>query len=290
MAQSAMNDYRARKLENEYFEKSSFKRPCELLLKHGRSRSSYWGVPEIIKTSDKEIEGHKMSMVSVIWKTRRDQPVMFSLLLPLGMKFENVLTPRKYMETDRGYSNVISLVIGGLIAMNMLNFYLFATMADVGVEAFASPIFIGPVCAIMGTIIAAMRFNQTHFTYGLSLECFEPDMEPGKFHFCYAVDCDVQVHRQLWFETIPKLAKIVCVEHSKVLNEVYVDTRSQVGVTNRKIDDVLKDRKNESILSEDRATMMRAKQSIWDSPMTIFLIVGCITLLGALAFLLFGGR
>lgn len=290
MPQPVMNEYRARKMEDEFFERSSFKRPCELILKHGRARMSYWGIPEVIGSSEEEVNGHRMSLTSVIWKTKRDQPAMFSILLPAGMKLENVMSPCKYMETDRGYQNVISLVIGGLIALNLLNFYMFVTMADVGTEAFQSPVFIGPFCGILGSILAAMRFNQTHFTHRLNLECYEADMELGKCHLCYAVDCDVPVHRQLLFENVPEIAKAAIKSQDEVLNETYWDLRTTIGKKDSYVSRILEDRKHQEVLAEDRATMMRVKPSIWESPLTIGFVVVIVTLVAALLFVLAGGQ
>lgn len=290
MAQPMMDDYRARKLEDEFFEKASFKRPCELILKHGRSRMSYWGIPEIVHETVTEADGHKITTTSVIWRTKKDQPAMVQFSLPGGMKLENVMSPCKYMETDRGYQNVISLVIGGLIAMNLLNFYLFVTMADVGTDAFQSPIFIGPFCLIMGSIIAAMRFNQTHFTHRLSLECFEAELEQGKYHYCYAVDCDIPVHKQLMFENTPALLREALKNHQVGLNETYWDLRTQIGEKDGYVRRILQDRKHEQVLAADRASMMRAKPSIWDSPLTIGLVIGCVALIGLLIFVLSGGQ
>ena len=82
MQQEVMSEYRAKKLEEEFFERSTFPRACELVLKHGKSRSTYWGKPEVVAESSKEVDGQRMNMLSVLWKTKRDMPAMFTLLLP----------------------------------------------------------------------------------------------------------------------------------------------------------------------------------------------------------------
>lgn len=289
MAQQVMSEYRERQLEKEFFARSSFKRPCELIIKHGRDRMSYWGVPDIVASSEKDIAGQKMSAQSVFWSTKRDMPIMLTFFVPQGMKLENLMNPCKYTETDRGYQNVISLVIACLVMLNLVDFYMMLTMAELGTEAFVSPFFIGPFCGILGIIITAIRFNQTHFTYRFSAECYEPEAEGARCHLVYAVDCDIPVHKQLWYENIPDLAREAIGHHQEVLNEIYIDLRGQVGDRDRKIGELLRDRKHERVLTEERAQMMRVQPSIFDQPILLLFIFATVVLVGLAIWLVAGG-
>lgn len=288
MSQPVMKEYRIRKLEEEYFAKSTFKKRCELILKHGEKRSSYWATPEVVKQTRVERDGHSLTATTIWWRTKRDREVSTTILLPDNMTLQTIANPCKYMETDHGYQNVISLVIGGLIAMNMLNFWLTITMADLGVEAFSSPFFIGPFCAIIGMIIAAMRFNQTFFTFRFILECYEPDKEK-ETHLCYAVDT-IPVHMQLMLENIPEIVREALVEHPANLDETYADLRITVAEKDDNVDRILRDRRHHEILNTERSLMMDVSPSMWSNPMVIGLVLICITLVGLLLFVVAGGQ
>lgn len=288
MTQDVLTEYRAKKLEEEFFEKATFPRPCELGLKHGKSRATYWGKFEEVAASSTVIEDRRMNLRSILCKTKRDMPVMVTLILPEGMGLESVMTPCQYMETDRGY-NVISIVISGLIMMNIVNFWMAITMTSVGTEAFTSPFFLLPLGAVMGSLIVAWRFNQTHFTHRLSVECYEPDKELGIAHLVYAVDCDIPVHKQLWFVNFPDLLRSAIAEHQEVLNEHMLDMRMGVGEKNAQIDSIIRDRNHEVTLQANRAPLMNAKTDIWSNPVVVMLAVGMMVAVAAVIVLLTGG-
>lgn len=289
MTQDIMSEYRAKKLEEEFFARGTFPRPCELVLKHGKSRDVYWGKPEVIAESSKEVDGERMNLVSVLWKTKRDKPVAISLVMPMGMKLESLMVPCKYMETDRGYKNVNAIVIGSLAMMNIVSFWMLFTMAEFGAEAFTSPIFLMALSAIFTAIVVSWRFNQTHFTHRLSVECYEPDKELGMSHFCIAVDCDVPPHKQLAWLNMPEVFGAAVAAHQEVLNEHLLDLRSTVGMKNAQIDRILQDRQHEVVLEANRAPVMNGKTDIWGSPVVVALGAGCILLAAALIWFMMGG-
>lgn len=290
MPQEVMSEYRAKKMEEEYFSRSTFPQACELVLKHGKSRDIYWGKPEVLAESRHDIDGMRMSMSTVMWKTKRDKPATITLLLPDRMSFKNLMVPCKYMETDRGYKNVNAIIIGGLALMNVVSFWMLFTMAEIGAEAFSSPIFLMAVSGLISAMLVAWRFNQTHFTHRLSVECFEPEKELGMTHLCYGVDCDVPVHRQLaWANVHPDLLREAIEGHQKVLNEHLLDMRGAIGEKNMQLDDMLRDRRNEAILQMNRTTVVNARPDIWSNPVVLGVVVVCVVLAGALVWLVSGG-
>jgi len=289
MAQAIMNEYRARKVEEELFEKSSHSKPCELVLKHGNANYSYWGTPEIIATSKKTINDKSMSMISVIWKTKKDLPVMFTIPLREGKTLENVMVPCSFMETDRGYRNVIMTVIAGLVMLNAVDFYVAMSMATVGTEAFMSPFFMLPMGFVMSLIVLNFIWNKTHFSHRLSLECMKPENESGLCHFCYAVGCSVSVPEQLWFENVPELAEAAIAGHERILNRHLLDLRTQCGDRTEEANTILLDRAHEDVLRRNRASLMKEKSSIWDSPLAFVMIATAAVAVGAVIWLLAQG-
>jgi hypothetical protein len=284
-----MKNYRIRKLEEEVFAGKSFKKPVELVIKHGKEHYSYWGVPEVLAVQEKEVQGHKMSLVAMIQKTKRDIPGMYTLGIPDGKSIESFMTPCKYMDTDRGYRNVIGVVIGALMMLNLADFYMMATMTELGVAAFTSTPFLVAVTAVFTLIIPTIIFNQTHFTYRLSLECYDVEKEHGLCHFCYAVDCDVPVPNQLaWFTNYPEQAKELYAAMAEALRTNMIDLRTQVLRSEEEKQEMLQDRKWEQTVRQDSAVMMNSKASAWDNPVIWILIMISGVLAAALVYLLSG--
>ena len=290
MSDDLLQEYRAKKLEEEHFERSTFPRPCELTLKHGKARTTYWGKPEVVAESSKEIDGQRLTMLTVLWKTKKDMPAMFTLLLPAGKGLESVMTPCQYMETDKGYKSVMSIVISGLVLLNIVNFWMAMTMTEIGTDAFASPFFLVPLSVVIGAVVASIRFNQTHFTHRLAVECYEADKELGMAHLVYAVDCDMPVHRQLSFVNFPDLLKSSLARHQEVLNEHLLDMRGIIGQKNAEIDSIIRDRDHEFVLQANRAPVGNQKVDIWGNPVVVVLGVVTIICIAALVWVLSGGQ
>lgn len=289
MVEPIMKDYRIRKLEEEVFAGKSFKKPVELVIKHGKEHYSYWGVPEVLAVRENDVQGHKMSLVTMIQKTKRDIPALYSLLVPFGMSIESFMTPCKYMDTDRGYRNVIGLVIGALMMLNLADFYMMATMTELGMAAFTSTPFLVALTAVFTLIIPTIIFNQTHFTYRLSLECHDVEKEHGLYHFCYAVDCDVPVAKQLaWLTNAPDQAMELYHAQGEALRTNMIDLRTQVLRSEEEKQEMLQDRKWEQTVRQDSAVMMNSKASAWDNPAIWVLIVISVVLAAAVVYLLSG--
>lgn len=289
MVEPIMKDYRIRKLEDEVFAGQSFKKPVEIVDKHGKEHYSYWGILEVQAAVEKDVEGHKMSLVSFIVKTKRAIPGMFTIGIPDGKSIETLMVPCTYMDTDRGYRNVIGIVVGALMMLNVADFYMMATMSQLGSAVFTSTPFLVALTAVFTLIIPIMVFNKTHFTYRLSLECHNVEMEHGLCHFVYAVDCDIPVPEQLaWFTDYPEQAKELYAAMAQELRINVIDLRTQVLRSEEEKNEMLEDRKYEHTIQQDHAVMMNAKPSPWDNPAVWAMVVVSAILAAAVIYLLSG--
>lgn len=288
MTRTILSDYRAGKLQDEFFEKNTFKKPIEINNKHGKEYSSYWAKPELIAEYEEEIQGEKLTIAEYMTRLRRDKPRFFMMMFAKGMKLENLLVPCKYNDTDHGYRNIRSLMIGGLLFLELIEVYLIATSADLGAASFGTPVFIGPFCGILGAILVAMWINHTNFTFKLNTECLEPELEKGLVHFVIAVDCDVPPHKQLsWLgKNANTLIKEMIEPATKVFNNAYLEVRRQVGIAHEELDRIYADGTKQSLVEANRIPKNQQASSIWESKIVMLLLMGFIGALGAVMFLM----
>lgn len=291
MVEPVMNKYRATKFEKEYCAKTMTNYPVELSLRHGKEPITYLGQVHVLKETTEEIRGHKFSWVAIMMRTMKDLPEFFVIPLPSGMKLENVMTNKKFRETDHGYRVMNFLLIGLLILFDVVWMFTARSMVEIGPEAFLSAPFMFICGLIVSTGILAWIYNKTHYAHCLSLECFEPENENDKCHLCYPVDCDVPVHRTLWFAAVPELMKEAINRFSQDLDEVVVDAFGVIGNQNRKMNDIMSRRRDEQILNEDRATMMSVQRPAWlDGQAALLIIVGLVCVVAGVVFFAIGAK
>jgi len=288
MPRSVLSEYRARKLEDEFFEKNTFKKPIEINNKHGKDYTSYWAKPELIAEYEKEIQGEKLTLNLYMTRLSRDKPRFFSMMFPKGMRLENFLNPCKYSETDHGYRNIRSLMIGGLLLLELIEVYLIVSAADLGAAAFGTPLFIGPFCLFLGALLVAAWINQTNFTFRLNTECLEPELEKGLAHFVIAVDCAVPPHKQLsWLgKNAAELVEKIITPATKVFNNAYLAARRQVGDAHEELDRIYAEGVKHSLLEANRVPRNQQAPSIWESKIVMILLFGFLGALGAVMYLL----
>jgi len=282
MQKSILSEYRARKLADEFFEKNTFKKPIEINNKHGKDYASYWAKPELIAEFDREVQDEKLTLSLYMTRLSRDKPQFFSMMFPKGMKLENFLTPCKYGETDHGFRNIRSLLIGGLMFLNLLEMYLITTGPELGAAVLGTPFFVGPFCLILGAFLVMAWINHTNFTFKLNTECLEPELEKGLTHFVIAVDCDVPPHKQLsWLgKNAAELMEKIITPATKVFNNAYLEARRQVNVAHEELDRIYADGVKLSLIEANRVPRNQQGSSIWESKVVMILLCG---LLGAVA-------
>jgi hypothetical protein len=284
-----MDEYRARKLEEETFASSAFDMDIEVVLKHGQKERCFWGRPYIIREEDVTRNGHRMTRLAFMLPLKKSGPKTFIALMPPGRTFDNTIRRVSYFQTNRGYNRLMAVILGAMVLFEVIYSVAVLQFPVMGFEAILKPEYFGPMMFLIGGPVWYVLYNlkETRYTYRMVLKCHDPEHEQPSYHFVVPWDCDLKPVDLLWcYSYPPEVLRDATESFAASMNEHYFDMRSTIGYKQLQVNKMSKDRERERIQRENQGALVGTqRQRMSDNPIVWYLAIGLFGALAAIAYL-----